>query len=333
MVAGAVLLLGVVLVSRPLWLVSRQDPNDPGARFVASLQAGQGLVVDGGRTYAEDTMNWVSWYAGWPALVAAWVVVAVLCGRVVAWWRRPDQTPVPPWSVPVLVGLGSAVLVLYRPGITPDHPWADRRLVPVVLPLVAVAGTAAVAWVLGRARRRAPSRPPVVAAGAAGLLLLGPAVVGTALLAGQRTEVGEPAAAAAVCASLAPGDAVVAVDATADGTAQRAINEWLQVIRGVCDAPGAALRTPAAALPDAVAQLARLVEGAGGRLVLLAAQEDDAAARQVLGRAVTAVDLVGGGPRQVVRLVAEEDRKVIDGRPWGGHRLVIDVWTAPVASR
>jgi hypothetical protein len=52
---GAVLLLGAVLASRPLWLTVRQSAADPGSRVVADLQRDQGLPVDGGRTYAEHS--------------------------------------------------------------------------------------------------------------------------------------------------------------------------------------------------------------------------------------------------------------------------------------
>ena len=74
--AGLVVLAGIYLASRPLWQLVRQDPTDPGARYVAGMQARQGLPVDGGRTYAEQTVVWLSWYVGPVALVAALVVLA-----------------------------------------------------------------------------------------------------------------------------------------------------------------------------------------------------------------------------------------------------------------
>jgi hypothetical protein len=36
-------------------------------------------------------------------------------------------------------------VTLWRPGITPDHPWADRRFVPVMLPVLVLFATFAVA--------------------------------------------------------------------------------------------------------------------------------------------------------------------------------------------
>jgi hypothetical protein len=338
-----------------LFLTVRQDPADPGSLFVATLQKGQGLAVDGGRTYAEHTVEWVSWYTGWVALAAAWVVLAVLVGAAVRWWcapgdlaphvvatgaqGRPTARSTPPWIVPVLVGLGSTALVLYRPGITPDHPWADRRLVPVVLPVVVLAATAAAAWLTRRARRRAPAWLLVLTVVGSVAALVVPPVLATAPMATQRTEVGEPGAVDAVCANLAPTDVVATVDATASGIGQRSANEWVQVVRGVCDRPSAALLTPSAQLPEAVRRLAGLVRAAGGRLVLLTAQEDDDAALRVLTTALgrpadeVAAAATGANPvgaRRAVQLVTTEDRKLLTRRPAGAARLVVDVWTVAV---
>ena len=58
------LLVGLVLATRPWWQTVRQNPDDPGARYVAGLQLRQGLAVDGGRTYAEQTVAWLSWWVG-----------------------------------------------------------------------------------------------------------------------------------------------------------------------------------------------------------------------------------------------------------------------------
>ena len=54
-----------------------------GRAYVAGMQARQGLPVDGGRTYAEQTVAWLSWYVGPLALVVALVVLALLVRRAV----------------------------------------------------------------------------------------------------------------------------------------------------------------------------------------------------------------------------------------------------------
>ncbi|PPK97777.1 hypothetical protein CLV92_103312 [Kineococcus xinjiangensis] len=329
-VAGllAVVLLG--LASRPLWLVVRQDPEDPGAKLVAGLQQRQDLPVDGGRTYAEHSVDWVAWYLGWPAVVVAAVVAVVLLRRLVAALRSGAELPA--WSGPFAVALGSVLLTLYRPGITPDHPWADRRLVPVVLPavvLLSVAGLAAAlrwvgAWRAGELRAgRVPARLVPVVAGVGAVLLLAPAAAATAPVAGLRTERGQVAAVRTACRAFSPGDVALAVDS-------RARNEWPQVLRGVCGVPAASIVVPSRlgrpgspavvqAQRAAIDRAARRVREAGGRPVLVAA--DDPASLVRLGVPERAV-------RQAVRISTTEDERVLEERPDGAQRIHVGLWLA-----
>jgi hypothetical protein len=324
-VTGAVLALGVLLATRPLWLVVRQDPNDSGSRVVAELQLDQGLAVDGGRTYAEHSLDWVAWYLGWFAVAAAWVTFAVLAGRAVRWWRTGDGATgggVPAWLGPAAVGFGSMLLTLYRPGITPDHPWADRRLVPVVLPAVVIAAVAAVAWLARRVagtdrKRRVAGTAAVVAAVAA---LVVPVWLGTAAVAAKGTEAGELAAVRAVCDRLGPDDVVLALD-------PRGSNEWPQVVRGMCGRPAASVRVvgatsdeEAAALTVAPARrLAERIAATGRRPVLLAAER----------QGLTTMRELDLEPEPAVRLDTTEDQRWLTRRPDGVAPLDVAVWLAP----
>jgi hypothetical protein len=211
------------------------------------------------------------------------------------------------------------VLTLWRPGITPDHPWADRRLVPVLLPTIVIAATAVVAWSVRWAQRRLPATLLVLATVTGVVALFGPPLVATAPLATQRTEAGELGVVRSVCAALRPGDAVVAVD-------NRGFNEWPQVVRGVCGHPAASLRTGGAALPPeqlraSVARLGSLVAARGGRLVLLASGED-VPPQQVL-------DGLGLQSRRVAVLVTLEDQRALAHPPTHGGKLRFAVWLAP----
>jgi len=356
--AGVLALVLLALGTRPLWLVVRQDPDDPGSRLVAGLQLTQGLPVDGGRTYAEHSIDWISWYLGWPAVVLAGVAAVVLLLRLVP--ALQARTPLPGWTAPYVVATGSLLLTLYRPGITPDHPWADRRFVPLVLPAVVLLATAAVAWGVrelpGRVARVLPGETraegtevtvtivpgeparetrtvltrtgpavPAVLAAVGGLVLLLPAVLATAPLAGQRTERGEVAAVARACASFAPGDVALAVDA-------RSRNEWPQVLRGTCDVPSASIvvatavgrpGTPqyAAALRAAVEREAARVRAAGGRPLLVAAG-GDAAPQETL------TALGGTDVRRVTHVRTPEDQRVLTTRPDGAQVIDVELWTA-----
>jgi len=308
--------LGAALVTRPLWQTVHQSADDPAVPSIAGLQRAYGLEVDGARTYAEHSLYWLGWWAGPIALVAAWAVLAVLARRAVAWAVRPPAGPAggrpPAWLVPALVGFCSTLLTLYRPGITPDHPWADRRLVTVALPTVLLAATAAAAHL----RRARPGRATLAAVVALVVLPLG----ATAPLALQRTEVGEPGAVADVCDALGPLDVVLAVDAEPGGGPRRAANEWPQVVRGVCDRPAASLTSPAADLPRTAARLAGLIRASGGRTVLLSATPGQEGADSLRA--------LGLDPRRVVSLRTSQDQRSLVLPPTHGSPLTVEVWLA-----
>ncbi|HET8615719.1 MAG TPA: hypothetical protein VFL94_09360 [Actinomycetales bacterium] len=307
--AGLVLAVALVLASRPLWLVVRQSAGDPGSRVVAGLQLRQGLPVDGGRTYAEQSVSWLAWWVGVPVLVlalAAAVLLAYRVGRVLA------GDPVPAWLGPWAVAVGSTVLTLYRPGITPDHPWADRRFVPVVLPALVLLATGVVAWVVRRARRRWPLTLLAVVGVAGPAALLVPAAVATASFLAPRTEQGEVAAVARACAAFEPTDTAVLLDS-------RAANEWTQVLRGPCLVPSLVLKVPRGQpVPlDELAPVVRSIRDAGRRPVLVTAESPDPLAA------------LGAHPRQVVDLRTTEDQRLLDRRPDGLAPLDVDLWVAP----
>ncbi|HEX6917227.1 MAG TPA: hypothetical protein VF140_04050 [Phycicoccus sp.] len=304
--AVAVIALGSYLASRPLWQVVRQDPTDPGSRYVAGMQARQGLPVDGGRTYAEQTVAWLAWWVGPVALLVALVALAALVRRALLELGRGRMVA---WLPALLVAAGSTALTLLRPGITPDHPWADRRLL-VALPLVVVLDVVAAAW-LARLRPRAWPAGGAVAAGAVLVALAVPAVAATWPHRSGGVERGSLAAVDTLCSYLGPGDVVLAVDA-------RAANEWPQVVRGMCGTPAlsvtAAARRDSDALARTVAAVRAGVEDAGGRVVLLAADSADA------------IDGLGFRGEQVTDIVVREDEHALEHRPDGTDPLPIRVW-------
>jgi hypothetical protein len=309
---GLLGLTAVLLASRPLWQTVRQEPNDPGSKAVAGLQLRQGLPVDGGRTYAEHSLAWVSWYVGPLTLLAALAALLVAAHQVGRWWAAPQDAggpAAPAWLGPALVGTGSTVLSLYRPGITPDHPWADRRLVPVVLPLVLLAAVALLARLTSLARARWSAGLFVAVPVAGTVALLVPVWLGTAGVAVERTELGEPAAGRQLCARLRPGDVVVGVDT-------RARNEWPQLVRGLCGHPAASFAGPPSLLPQAVPRVLARIRAAGRTPVLIAA--NDASSLTALG--LTA--------EPVVRLRTTEDARPLTRRPDGVDPLDVDLWLA-----
>jgi hypothetical protein len=307
--ASLVLLAFVVLASRPLWLVARQSPDDPGSRVVAGLQLRQGLTVDGGRTYAEQTVAWLGWWVGVPMLLLALAGAVLLAYR--AGWVLRDGS-VPAWLGPWVLAVGATVLTLYRPGITPDHPWADRRMVPVVLPAVVLMATGVVAHVVRRARRRWPVSLLVVVAVIGPAALLVPPALASASFLAPRTERGEVAAVARACAAFEPGDTAVLLDS-------RAANEWTQVLRGPCSVPSVVLRVPRgqAVSASTLALVVRSISDAGRRPVLVTAESPEP------------LVALGATPRQVVDLRTVEDQRLLERRPDGLTPLSVELWVAP----
>ena len=312
--AVLVVLVGLGLASRPLWLVTRQSALDPGARYVAGMQARAGLPVDGGRTYAEDTVTWLGWYLGPVTLVLALGALAVLVARLV---RAPVAAPA--WGIVVLVAAGSTLLTLLRPGITPDQPWALRRLV-IAVPFAVALACVAAAWASSRLTERfGGSR--LVSTIVAGVLVVGvaaPTVAATWPHRDGRVERGSMAAVERTCSFLRPGDVVLAVDG-------RAGNEWPQVVRGMCGraavAATAATRRDPAALERVAREVGAEIAEHGGRLVLLAADGPDV---------LSGLGLV---PVEVVNEVVFEDEHALERRPDRLDPLPIRVWVTTEAYR
>ena len=304
--AAATVVAGVLFAIRP-WLQTSHGsgPHSSVTAFVAELQQQLGLPVDGTRSYAEFSLHWVAWWLGWPAVVlgiagAAILVRRVLAGRDEAW-------------IPVLaVGLGTIALTLWRPGITPDHPWADRRFVPVVLPVLVLFATFAVAaltrqrWFGSRVSPvGGPGRALVGTAGMAAILI--PTVLAASPLLGERTEVGSIAAIDGLCASLRPGDAVLLID-------NRARTEWGPSIRGECGLPAVGVRLPTD--PTALAGLTERISASGRSPVLLAAETP-----QLL------IDS-GFAPDRVVNVVIDVDQRTLVSRPDRTVPERFQVWMA-----
>ena len=307
-VAVLTLAVGVGLWTRPWWMTVRQDPTDPGAVYVAGMQRRQGLPVDGGRTYAEHTVDWLSWYVGWVALVVALLALAAVLRQA---FRALTEGRLAPWAPVLVVAAGSTVLTLLRPGITPDHPWADRRLL-IMLPFVVVLVVVAAAWAARRltasGRRWGTPLVAVLTVLAVGV----PAVLATWPFRGVGVERGSLAAARDVCAVLGPDDVVLGIDG-------RASSEWPQTVRGMCGRPFFVATTPVRKDPHRlaalVAELARGAASSGHRLVVLAADGPEA------------IEGLGLTPRSVVDIRFPEEEHALDRPPrrtdLGGVRVSV----------
>ena len=176
----------------------------PRADIFVALQREEGVSpTDPERTFYEYAGHWLAWYHGWPAVALALAGAALLLWRVVRGEARAAEGLLLAFSVVPLA------LIIARPSIYPDQPWAARRMVPFALPGALLLATAAVAWGVERLRRR--GRLVAGAALAAGLLALFlPTAVITGRVAGFQEWAGLQRPIDAACAAV-PDDATILV--------------------------------------------------------------------------------------------------------------------------
>jgi hypothetical protein len=237
--------------------------------------------------YVQLTLHWVYWYLGGPAIALAAIGAAALSYGCL-------RGRYPAWALPLMMFCWSIVLFLYRPGITPDQPWASRRLVPAVLPGFILLAVWTVAWACGKIRRSevpgaarvavlaswlTGSRRGLTAAGVAAacaVLILVPTGLGSRGAALKRTYTNQVAAIYGLCAQI-PSDASVLI---IDGPMA---DRWAEVVRGMCDVPVGRFpdnanvykdpEAPVPAVQNAIASIERI----GRRPVLLASSHKELA--------------------------------------------------------
>jgi len=111
-----------------------------------------GSALDGTRDFREDSLRNLAVYVGWPVMLLA------IGGMALAIVRFAKPAGSLAERAFVLCGLAYCALYVYAPLVSPDHPWAIRRFVPVVIPV-----TIAFAVFALRDLARKRSHGPVVA--------------------------------------------------------------------------------------------------------------------------------------------------------------------------
>lgn len=296
---------------RPVFQTVRRvpagDDDRMNASFIAALQRAENLPLDPDRQYSELSLHWVAWYIGVPAVLLATVGAGLLLRDLLR--RRSID-----WALPYAVIVWTTVTTLWRPAITPDQPWASRRLVQVVLPGLLLFAVWALAWGVRRVRRLGYGRQAGrVAAAAGALLILVPIVITSAPLMFTATEQGELAQARALCRAIGPDASAVIVERV---TADR----FTQLIRGLCGTPAARVRPAPGSDVAARSDVRRIVGGvraAGRRPVLLGADAKDVAPY--------------GTPQRAFHVDTRRDASDLMSAPNGTWSLTINVWlTHPV---
>jgi hypothetical protein len=276
--------LAVVIIAafavRPYVQTARAAWGQITKSVIAEYQRGNHLAVDPTRTYAETSLHWVFWYIGVPAVALGTLGAAVLV-------RRCLRGQAPAWTLPFMTFAWTIVTFLYQPAITPDQPWASRRLVPAVLPGFILLAVWASAWLTSWLREHGFAGVPsagLAGCCAAALVLLtamttfglgvkngGPAGLRPTAkgLAFKTTYAGELGAVDQLCAAIPAGSPVVFIDgALAD--------RFTEAVRGMCGDPAArATTTIWAPSVTSVRQVVRGIQRTGRRPVLLAASASE----------------------------------------------------------
>ena len=319
--AGAVIVVAAAaaFVIRP-YLQTVEGVANP---YIVALQRISHLAANPRRLYAEDSLYWVIWYLGAPALLLGVAGLALLtrrCLRALITWRDPTGAA-RAWALPLMIIGWGAITVLWRPSTTPDQPWASRQLVPVLIPGLIVAAIWVCAVLALRARERgagmvavsaavvcfvaALAVPPVITTfGIGGKRVVSPASYpATSAPAFQRTGVGQLDAITNLCGAIPGGSPVLLLD----GVAAR---RFTQVIRGMCGIPAGVM---AGAAPTQVEEVMRQIMRTGHQAVLLATRPVELAP-------------YGGTPSQVVDLTTIQDAHVLTQPPASGWPVRYVLW-------
>ncbi|ASU85505.1 hypothetical protein CDO52_24310 [Nocardiopsis gilva YIM 90087] len=246
-VAVLAVLVVVALALRPLLFVQYGHGDEATGVYIGQVQEIEGLPVDPERTYEEMSLYWVSWYVGASTVLLATLGLAILLHRIL---RRRE----PRWVLPTMVLVWTVATTLLRPAITPDHPWASRRLIVLVIPAFILFAVWFVAWLARRFATELPAsvgeRPGagrmaaavVTAAGA--LVMLMPTAITAAGVMSYRSDIGTVAGTRDLCAALPEDASVLMVDGSA--------GNYMQLIRGMCGVPTARVLTDEVAVVDRV---------------------------------------------------------------------------------
>ena len=309
---------------RPLVQTVAGETDPTSIAYVAELQKLAHLPINGRRQYYEDSLYWVIWYLGAPAVLLGAFGLAVLarrCTKALLTWKDPSAAA-RIWALPAMIAIWVIVTVLWRPAVAPDQPWASRRLVPFVLPGLILAAIWAASWLKDQASQLGRTRvtSSVVAFCCVASLFIPTALTTFDLgvtkdsgltahgMAFRNIGAGELAAVNGLCAAIGPNASVVIVDSL---TADR----FAQVIRGICDTPAAVLTNPSKAKTSAVVQG---IEGVGRRPVLLAQEQAELTA-------------YGAPAREVVNLLTTQEAHDLISPPTRTWLIHYTVWMSEPA--
>lgn len=290
---------------RPMFQTTRGHGDDATGLYIGQVQEIEGLPLDPDRTYDEISLYWVGWYVGLATLLLATLGVALLL-------RRALRGTAPQWVLPLLVLVWTVAATLARPAITPDHPWASRRIIVLVIPAFILFAVWFLAW--GTRRLREGGTPGsalwagACAVGGAAVLLLPTAYTATGIM-GYRMDVGSVAGTEELCAQIPDNGSVVFIDGAN-------AFKFMPLVRNMCDVPTANLDNPDA---ESVKRVVGEIEDRGRQAVLAGSQ-----------RAQLTPYSSGAAPSHPFNVHTEQDPSTLMEPPRGAWRFNADVWIVVV---
>ncbi|MDT4893823.1 MAG: hypothetical protein QOE97_2858 [Pseudonocardiales bacterium] len=277
-----IVLAFAALATRPAWQITR----GPRQLDLENMQRRWGVPVDGTRTYNEQTVHWLAMYYGWPTVVLAAAGYVLLVRDLLLRGRRA--------LVALLTaGLATSALYLWTSEVAPDQPWAMRRYVPVVLPVLLVAACVAIGALWRQHRARRLMRGGAIA-GVIAMIAI-PAAVSWPMRS-VREEVPQRAQLEAICTAVGRSGAVVEVDAAT-------IFGYGQSIRSFCNVPAIGLTSASTAQ---IAEMSRAVRATGRTLFVLGQNPDETGGQP--GRAFDVV-IVQRWPTQINKAPRQPDQQ------------------------
>jgi hypothetical protein len=235
------------------WFVRPYVQHVRGAEIplVGLLQRADHIAYDPGRHYYENSLRWLAWYIGPPALAAGIVGV----GRLIRDTLRHGAMF--QWVLTMAFAATGAVY-LWNANALPDQLWVTRRFVPIVLPGFILGAALTLDWLVSRRERWG-----AIAGVLLGITMLAWPISATAQVPDETTQANLMGALNATCRAIGPHAAVVVM---AGNNSFDQITP--QAIRSFCGVP-AAIRRPTLTAVGLEA-LARRFRSEGRNLDLLA---------------------------------------------------------------
>ncbi|WP_028649199.1 hypothetical protein [Nocardiopsis sp. CNT312] len=310
LMAVLVLVAMIGFALRPVFWPDYGHGSDFTDQWVAAVQRYEGLPVEGSRTYYDHSLYWVGWYVGLGTVLFASFGLAMVVRRIV-------QRRAPEWVLPVMLLVWTVGTTLLRPAITPDHPWASRRLIALVIPAFILFAV----WFAARLTRYCDtavegagplqrSLPAVAAATAAAAMLVPTTVTSANGIMGYRQDIGTVEATRSLCEHLPDDGSVVVVDSGMAGN-------YLPLFRNVCGLPTASMDDPT---PPDVERVVAEINGRGRDAVLAASDW-------------TLIQDLAGDAAEPVRpfhVIADMDPSTLMKPPTGSWTFTGSVWVAVI---